>query len=160
MCRVTFTAQTYINTTLIYLKEMTMQTLDNLQNDMRTAFMDGAPGMLVSASVWLVAGLVFLYVGAEQGIWALLIGGALIHPLAIIVLKLLGRSGKPMAGNPLNALAFASTIWLIVCCVLAYGLSRANVLWFFPAMMLTIAEPRICPASLNCALNSPAAKCS
>lgn len=117
-----------------------MQTLDDLQKDMRTAFMDGAPGMLVSASVWIVAGLVFLRVGAEQGIWALLIGGALIHPVTTIVLKLLGRTAKTSAGNPLNTLAFASTIWLIVCCVLAYGLSRANVAWFFPAMMLTIGS--------------------
>ena len=117
-----------------------MKTLDDLQNDMRTAFLDGAPGMLVSALVWAVAGVVFLRLGAEQGIWALLIGGALIHPLSIIVLKILGRTGKPTDGNALNSLAFSSTVWLIVCCVLAYGLSRVNVLWFFPAMMLAIGS--------------------
>jgi len=117
-----------------------MKTMDGLQNDMRTAFLDGAPGMLVSATVWFVAGAVFLRVGAEQAIWALLIGGALIHPIATIVLKLLGRTAKASSGNPLNTLAFASTIWLIVCCVLAYGLSRANVAWFFPAMMLAIGS--------------------
>ncbi|NQD37767.1 hypothetical protein HPT27_12085 [Permianibacter sp. IMCC34836] len=117
-----------------------MKTLDDLQNDMRTAFLDGAPGMLVSATVWISAAMAFLRIGAEQGIWTLLIGGGLIHPVTTIVLKLIGQTAKASQGNPLNVLAFASTIWLIVCCVLAYGLSRANVAWFFPAMMLTIGS--------------------
>ncbi|MFZ5841385.1 MAG: DUF7010 family protein [Pseudomonadota bacterium] len=117
-----------------------MQTLNAMQDDMRLAFWDGAPGMLVSALVWLIAGVVALQLGVAQAIWALLIGGALIHPVATVVLKLLGRSAKPQAGNALNSLAFASTIWLIACCVLAYGLSRAQPGWFFPAMMLAIGS--------------------
>lgn len=117
-----------------------MQKWDELQQDMRTAFLDGAPGMLVSATVWIIAGVVCLQLGIEKAIWTLLIGGALIHPVSLVLLKLLGRSAKASTGNPLNSLAFATTIWLIVCCVFAYGLSRMNVAWFFPAMMLAIGS--------------------
>lgn len=117
-----------------------MQTLEEQQQDMRTAFLDGAPGILVSAVVWIAAGAVFLQVGAEQAIWTLLIGGAMIHPVATIVLKLLGRKAKASLGNSLNSLAIATTIWLIACCILAYGLSRMNVAWFFPAMMFSIGS--------------------
>lgn len=73
-----------------------------------------------------------------------MIGGALIAPIDTVVLKLLGRTAKASRGNPLNALAFATTVWLIACCVLAYGLSRTNVLWFFPAMMLAIGSRYLC----------------
>ena len=41
-------------------------------------------------------------------------------------------------GNPFGALAFASTIWMILSLPLAYAASRLHIEWFFPAMLFVI----------------------
>ncbi len=112
----------------------------SFQAEMRDAFYDGAPGILVSGLVWASAALVCYMQGAERGIWTLLIGGVLISPLADLVTKILGRSASPPKGNPLMALAGASTVWLIVCCAMAFGLSLHSPTLFFPAMMAVIGS--------------------
>lgn len=113
------------------------QQFESLQTEMRRAFLDGAPGMLVSAAVWLTAGGMHLRTGATAAMWTLLVGGMFIHPLSLVVLKLMRRSASA-PGNPLMSLALATTVWLITGCLLAYGLSTANSAWFFPAMLLVI----------------------
>jgi hypothetical protein len=108
------------------------------QADMRLAYYDGAPGVLVSSLIWLTAAAVCQFVGVHKAVWALLIGGALIHPLSLVLTKLLGRSAKTQPGNALAQLAAASTVWLIVCCAFAYGLYLLKPAFFFPAMMAVI----------------------
>ena len=110
------------------------------QDEMRFAYFDGAPGILVSGLVWLAAALVCYQLGIEKAVWTLLIGGALIHPMGVVVTKALGRPAKTSAGNALNQLAMASTIWLILCCAMAYGLFLLRPTLFFPAMMATIGS--------------------
>lgn len=112
----------------------------NAQAEMRDAFYDGAPGILVSGLVWATAALVCYTQGVERGVWALLLGGVLIHPGATVLTKALGRSAAPSKSNALPALAAATTVWLIVCCAMAFGLSLQNPAWFFPAMMATIGS--------------------
>lgn len=117
-----------------------MRSLDDLQREMRTAYLDGAPGMLVSALVWLVAGIVVTRAGMNAAVWTLLIGGALIHPVTVLALKVLGRSASVGQGSSLAHLAMATTVWLIAGCVLSFGLYTANPAWFFPAMLLVIGS--------------------
>lgn len=117
-----------------------MRSLDDLQQEMRTAYLDGAPGMLVSALVWLVAGIMVTRAGMNAAVWTLLIGGALIHPVTVLALKMLGKSASVGKGSPLTHLAMATTVWLIVGCVLSFGLCTANPSWFFPAMLLVIGS--------------------
>lgn len=113
-------------------------TLADAQRDMRQAHFGGAPGMVVSAMAWCVAGLVALRVSPERAVWTLLLGGMFIHPLAVLIAKALGRSGNHARGNPLGALALATTAWLVLSLPLAYGVSMLRIEWFFPAMMLVI----------------------
>ena len=117
-----------------------MRSLDDLQQEMRTAYLDGAPGMLVSALVWLVAGIVVTRSDMSAAVWTLLIGGALIPPVTVLALKVLGKSASVGKGSPLAHLAMATTVWLIVGCVLSFGLYTANPAWFFPAMLLVIGS--------------------
>lgn len=113
-------------------------TVADAQRDMRMAYAAGAPGMLSSALVWFVAAAVAYRVGPERAIWALFIGGMLIHPISLVLCKLIGRSGKHSAGNPLAALAMATTFWMILSLPLAFGASLVRLEWFFPAMLLII----------------------
>ncbi len=108
------------------------------QRDMRVAYIGGAPGMLTSAIAWLAAGSVALMQTPERAVWALFIGGMLIHPVAVLVTKAMGRSGAHRTGNPLGALALATTAWMIFCLPLAYVVSLHRIEWFFPAMLLVI----------------------
>jgi hypothetical protein len=108
------------------------------QREMRFAYYGGAPGLLVSATAWFVAGMVALLQSPERAVWALFIGGMLIHPVATVVTRLLGRPARHSRDNPFGALAMATTFWLILCLFLAYGVSLLRIEWFFPAMLLVI----------------------
>ncbi|HEY3643749.1 MAG TPA: hypothetical protein VGM16_00300 [Gammaproteobacteria bacterium] len=113
-------------------------TFAEAQRDMRQGYLSGALGMLTSAAIWLAAGLVALYMTPGRAMWTLFIGAAFIHPVSVLLAKLLGRSGTHAKGNPLGNLAFASTVWLILSCVLAYGVALYRMELFFPAMLFVI----------------------
>jgi hypothetical protein len=104
---------------------------------MRVAYYGGAPGMFTSAVAWLSAGVVCLRASPQQAVWALFIGGVLIHPVAQILNKALGRRGNT-PGNPFAMLALASTFWLVLSLPLAYSVSLLRIEWFFPAMLFVI----------------------
>lgn len=108
------------------------------QQDMRTAYLGGAPGLFVSGSVWTIAGIVCLWRSPQMAVWALYVGGALIHPVSALLTRMLGRSGRHASGNPLGMLALATTIWMILALILAYGISLWRMELFFPAMLFVI----------------------
>ena len=113
-------------------------TIADAQCEMRTAYYGGAPGMLTSAGVWTVAGAVALRQTPERAVWALFVGGMLIHPLSVVSTKVMGSSGAHSKQNPLGTLALATTFWMIMCLPLAYGVSLRRIEWFFPAMLMII----------------------
>lgn len=113
-------------------------SVSGAQRDMRHGYFSGGAGILTSALVWFVAAGVVMASSARNGVWALLLGGVLIHPLAVLICKLLGARGAHTKGNPLGELAGASTVWLIFCLPLAYALSLQEPGWFFAAMLLII----------------------
>ncbi len=116
-----------------------MQTnFPQAQADMRNAYFGGAAGMLASSIAWLCAAIATIQASPQQAVWVLFIGGMLIHPVGVMIAKLLGRSGNHAKDNPLGSLAWASTLWLIFSLPLAYAVSLLRVEWFFPAMLLVI----------------------
>jgi hypothetical protein len=108
------------------------------QAEMRFAYYGGAPGIYTSATAWFVAACVAMQYAASNAVWALFIGGMLIHPVSLLLNKILDRPAKHSPGNPLGALAMESTVWLIVCLPLVYVVSLYRIEWFFPAMLLVI----------------------
>jgi hypothetical protein len=114
--------------------------LQAAQQDMRQGYLDGGPGILASSLAWFAAAAVAWRLSPEQGVWALFIGGMAIHPVGILISKLLGARGGHDKANPLAGLALASTLWLIASLPLAFAASRLDLAWFFPAMMLVIGS--------------------
>ena len=108
------------------------------QTDMRQGYCSGGAGILASALAWSVAAGIATSGSVQKAIWALLIGGMLIHPIGLFICKLLGARGAHTKGNPLGQLAGASTFWLIFCLPLAYLLGLQRPSWFFSAMLLII----------------------
>lgn len=115
-----------------------MDSLTQAQADMRSAYCSGGAGILASALAWTAAAGTAALVSPGRAVWVLFVGGMLIHPVAVLACRLLGATGKHTPGNPLAALAAASTFWLIFSLPLAYGLSLHDIDWFFPAMLLVI----------------------
>jgi hypothetical protein len=113
-------------------------TIIQAQANMRIGYLCGAPGVLVSGCVWLVAGLVAALKSPSTAVYVLLIGGALIHPASVILCKTLGRTGTHERGNPLGTLAIEGTLWLLAGIAIAYGMHVLRLEWFFPAMLLLI----------------------
>ncbi len=113
-------------------------TLAQAQLDMRRGYLFGAPGVLVSGVVWLVAGGVALFVSASSSVLALWVGGALIHPLSTLLARLVGWPGSHTPGNPLARLAGENTVLLILGLILGTAVSTVRLEWFFPAVLLII----------------------
>ena len=113
-------------------------TVTEAQHDLRRSYYSGAPGILASALAWSVATGTAALAAPKHAIWALLIGGALIHPVGLVLCRLFGARATHSKGNPLGQLAGASTFWLIFSLPLAYALGLQNPAWFFAAMLLVI----------------------
>lgn len=108
------------------------------QRDMRRAYVNGGLGVLVSGIVWVLSGLVTQNVSLQYGMASLFFGGMAIHPLSLLLAKLLFKRERPVASNPLEMLALQSTPFLIIGLVVGYIVSDANPDWFFAIALLAV----------------------
>jgi hypothetical protein len=117
--------------------EDTMQVAD-AQREMRTVYLGGFAGQLVSGTLWLSSAAVGTWGTPRRGMALLVVGGFFIYPLTVLVLKALGQRTPLSAANPLRGLAMqiAFTVPLGVPLVLAAALHRAE--WFYPAFMIVV----------------------
>lgn len=111
---------------------------DLAQKDMITAYFGGGAGVLVSGVIWCLAGITALLYSNQSSMLVLFFGGMLIHPLALLLAKLLKRSAKHQSDNPLGKLALESTIILFVGLFIAFYVSQLKIEWFFPIMLMAI----------------------
>jgi hypothetical protein len=116
-----------------------MNNIQDAQSDMRNGYGYGSIGVFISGIVWITTSLIVNYYSSQKGIWALIIGGMFIFPLATLIGKLIGIKGAHNKSNPFGKLGMEGTIWMIMCIPLAYGLSLVKVEWFFQGMLMIIA---------------------
>ena len=113
-------------------------SLADFQQDMRRGYIWGATGIMTSGLVWLSAGLVAYLHDPRTSIWVLFIGAGLIVPVSNLLDRLLGAPGKHSAGNQLSKLALETTVLMLMCLPLAYGLAHFRIEWFYPAVLMII----------------------
>lgn len=110
------------------------------QREMRSAFLGGFAGQLVSGLIWLVAAALGTWLSPLAGMAALFFGSMGIFPLTQGVVRLLGRPGKVSPANGLWSLGsqVAFTVPPNFLLVGAATLYREE--WFFPAAMVAIGS--------------------
>lgn len=113
-------------------------TFKEAQKDMRNAYYGGAPGAFASGLVWLTAGIIALLSTQQLSVLVFFVGGMLIHPIGIVLSKVLKRSGKHQKENPLSTLALESTFILFIGLFIAYLTLQTHPNWFFSIMILII----------------------
>lgn len=125
-----------------------IDTFSQAQSDMRKGYANGSIGILVSGIIWLISATVAFQYSAKQAIWTLLIGGMFIHPVGVLLSKIIGLKGSHTKGNPLGNLAMEGTIFMIMCLPIAFGLSLQHAEWFFQGMLLIIGGRYLTFASI------------
>jgi hypothetical protein len=113
-------------------------TITQAQTDMCRGYANGSLGIIVSGLMWLISAAVTYQYSAKQAVWTLLIGGMLIHPLSVLLYKIIGLSGSHTKGNQLGNLGMEGTIFMIMCLPITFGLSLQHTEWFFQGMLLII----------------------
>jgi hypothetical protein len=112
--------------------------LSECQREMRTAFLGGFAGQLVSGLIWLIAAAVSVWNQPFNGMAVLFFGSMLIFPLTQGALRLMGRTARVSNGNKLWGLGsqIAFTVPINFLLVGAATLYRED--WFFPAAMIIV----------------------
>lgn len=108
------------------------------QCEMRTAHINGAAGVSVSGTIWTCAAIVALLSSPLASVLTLLIGGMLIYPLSLIVVKINGNIVSVSKHNPLNVTAMETTLLLIAGMALATWVAQYHIHQFFPVALVAI----------------------
>jgi len=108
------------------------------QLELRTVYMGGFAGQLVSGILWLASAALCTWAAPKYGMWGLFLGGLLIFPLTQLTLRLLGGQGALRPENPLNQLAMEVAFTVPIGFLLVGAASLARVDWFYPAAMVVV----------------------
>ena len=113
-------------------------TIADAQKEVRTVFLGGSVGQVVSGAIWLLSAGLSTWVGIREGIIALVAGGIFIYPLTQVVLRLLGHPWALPRGNPLRQLAVQVAFIVPLTLPVVGGAALHNVNWFYPACMIVV----------------------
>ncbi len=108
------------------------------QRDVRTTFLGGFAGQLVSGTLWLTAAVLATWGTPTAAIAVLVLGGMLIFPLTQLTLRLMGRPAGLPSGHPMNGLAMQAAFVLPLHLPLVGAAALYRIEWFFPAFMIAL----------------------
>lgn len=112
--------------------------INECQLEMRSAFLGGFAGQLISGIIWLVASMISLWVAPRFGMAALFFGCMLIFPLTQWMVRLMGRPGKVNPANKLWALGSQLAFTVPISFLLVGAATLYHEEWFFPAAMIVV----------------------
>ncbi|MFV9503680.1 MAG: DUF7010 family protein [Oscillochloridaceae bacterium umkhey_bin13] len=113
-------------------------TVADAQREMRSAFLGGFGGQLVSGIIWLVAAAIGTWLAPTYGMAALFFGSMGIFPLTQLVVRLLGRPGAVSPSNGLWGLGAQSAFIVPPSFLLVGAATLYQEHWFFPAAMIIV----------------------
>lgn len=108
------------------------------QKEMRSAFLGGFAGQLVSGIIWLISALIGSLGEESAAMIFLFFGCSLIFPLTQLTLRFMGRPAKVQEENGLWALGSQIAFTVPVNFLLVGAIIIYRVAWFYPAAMIIV----------------------
>jgi hypothetical protein len=108
------------------------------QREVRSTYIGGFAGQLVSGAVWLVSASLTTWESQRAGILALVFGGMLIFPLTQMLLRASGRATSLTPANPLRELAVEIAFLVPLLLPLVGAATLHKTAWFYPSMMIVV----------------------
>jgi hypothetical protein len=113
-------------------------TISDAQRDVRTAFLGGFAGQLVSSCIWFASAGLATWYSPKAGIVVLVAGGFFIFPLTQLILRAMARPGSLPKGHPMNGLAIQIAFTLPFNLPLVAAATIHQLTWFYPALMIAL----------------------
>jgi hypothetical protein len=112
--------------------------IQDAQHEVRSVYVGGFWGQLVSSVIWLVSAALGTWVTPKSSILVVVIGGFFIFALTQMMLRLSGRRASVSRENPFHRLGMqvAFVLPFSMLLLVPVGLYRLN--WFFPALMILL----------------------
>ena len=114
--------------------------ITDAQREMRTAFLGGFAGQLVSGLIWLIAAALGTWLMPTAGMAALFFGSMGIFPLTQAVIRLMERPGKVSPENGLWSLGSQVAFTVPLNFLLVGAATLFQETWFFPAAMVVVGS--------------------
>lgn len=112
--------------------------VEEAQREVRTTYLGGGFGGLVSGALWLASASVATWGGRGEAIAILLVGGVFIFPVTQLVLRLTGRKASLSHENPFNFLAMQTAFIVPLLIPVALVATSSQVGWFYPSMTMIV----------------------
>ena len=110
--------------------------VQDAQCDVRTVFVGGFWGQLVSSIIWLASAGLATWVSPKAGIWTVVVGGFFIYPLTKLLLRLSGGRASLAHDNPLGKLGMQIALAGGVPMLLLVPATEFRLTLFYPALMV------------------------
>ena len=112
--------------------------VQDAQRNVRTVFVGGFWGQLVSSVLWLVSAALGYWVSPRAAIMEIVFGGCFIFPLTVLLLRLSGGSASPTKGNPLSSLGMQNAFTVPLGMLLLIPVTQLRLTLFYPALMILV----------------------
>lgn len=112
--------------------------IQDAQREVRSVYIGGFWGQLVSSIIWLASAAVGTWVSPKASILTAIIPGFFIFPLTQMMLRLSGRPASLSKENSFNSLGMQVALVLPFSMLLLVPVGLYHLNWFFPALMILL----------------------
>lgn len=107
------------------------------QHEVRSVYVGGFFGQLVSAAIWLLGAILGTYASPKASIIAIVISGFFIFPVTRLLIHISG-GGSLSRENSLNGLGMQVALVMPFSMLLLVPVGYFRLNWFFPALMILL----------------------
>ena len=119
-------------------KSIDLMQISDAQLEMRTRFVGGFYGQLVSGVLWLVSAALATWSTPRLAILTIVVGGFFIFPFTELLLRLSGERSTVSTDNRLRDLGMQVAFVLPLSMPLLLPVGRYRLTWFFPALAILV----------------------
>jgi hypothetical protein len=112
--------------------------VQDAQREVRTVFVGGFWGQLVSSAIWLASAALGTWATPRAAIFAVVVCGFFIFPVTQLLLRLAGGRASLTAGNSLNGLGMQIAFTLPFSMLLLIPVTTFRLSLFYPALMVLV----------------------